>query len=437
MKRFSIVFSCLSALLVSLAGCHQGAERSKAMALSKPDACALALAAQAGEERAGKIDEQIGALQQMARSSHRPGPLLEQLGQRFIAKARLSNDPGYYRLAEQCAQCLEFKDPGNVQALLLQGHVLHQLHRFQEAESFARRAVSRRGSFLDYGLLGDALMEQGKLPEAARAYQKMMDIKPFYQSYARAAHVRWLRGDLTGATALMAMAVAAASPEDPESVAWAYSRLALFQLQAGLTTKALKSCDAALTFLDHYPGALLVAGRALLAQGKTAQAIESLRRAAAANPLPEYQWSLADALRAGGREDEARSVETQLREHAALTDPRTFALYLATRGQEAEKAIQLARQELENRKDIFTWDALAWSLAAAGRAGEARQMIQCALSEGTMDARLFYHAGVIAYQSGHRSEARRWLGEAKKIEQMLLPSEQKKLNAFDSKGGIQ
>ena len=29
-------------------------------------------------------------------------------------------------------------------------------------------------------------MEQGRLTEAAAAYQKMIDLKPFYQSYTRA-----------------------------------------------------------------------------------------------------------------------------------------------------------------------------------------------------------------------------------------------------------
>ena len=91
----------------------------------------------------------------------------------------------------------------------------------------ARRRRSRdawstlREFVLDYGLLGDALMEQGRLAEAAQAYQKMIDLKPFYQSYTRAAHLRWLRGDLAGAIDLMRAAVKAASPRDPESIAWA------------------------------------------------------------------------------------------------------------------------------------------------------------------------------------------------------------------------
>ena len=114
------------------------------------------------------------------------------------------NDPGDYKLAEKTAECIESTSPDDASALLLRGHVLHQLHRFNEAEQIARRLTVKRQFVLDYGLLGDVLMEQGRLTEAADAYQKMIDIKPFYQSYTRASHLRWLKGDLGGAIELIA-----------------------------------------------------------------------------------------------------------------------------------------------------------------------------------------------------------------------------------------
>ena len=49
-----------------------------------------------------------------------------------------------------------------------------------------------------------------------------------------------------------------------------------------------------------YAAALLARGRVLLAMKRTAEAVEALERAARLNPLPEYQWTLADALRASG-----------------------------------------------------------------------------------------------------------------------------------------
>jgi tetratricopeptide (TPR) repeat protein len=153
-----------------------------------------------------------------------------------------------------------------------------------------------------------------------------------------------------------------------------------------------------------------------------------LRRAARNNPLPEYQWALAEALRDAGRADEARTVEAQLAQQGGATDPRTFALYLTSRGQQIETAIRLAEKELTVRSDVFTLDTLAWSLAAAGKIEEARSAMERALAEGTKDARLFYHAGVIAAAAGEKQKAREWLGKASEIRQMLLPSERQKLS---------
>ena len=91
-----------------------------------------------------------------------------------------------------------------------------------------------------------------------------------------------------------------------------------------------------------------------------------------------------------------REVEAKIIDRGATEDPRAFSLFLATRGENVEQAVQLAQQELTNRGDVFTHDALAWALAVAGRTAEATTYINQALSEGTVDARLFLHAGIIA-----------------------------------------
>ena len=128
------------------------------------------------------------------------------------------------------------------------------MHRFKEAEAITRRLVTLREFVLDYGLLGDVLMEQGRLADAAVAYQKMIDLKPFYQSYTRAAHLRWLKGDVEGAIALMQAAVKAASPRDPESIAWAYTRLATYELQRGRFAEAERMTAASLQYVRKVSG---------------------------------------------------------------------------------------------------------------------------------------------------------------------------------------
>ena len=307
----------------------------------------------------------------------------------------------------------------------MRGHVLDNLHRFKEAEVLARELVTRRGLAFDYGLLGDALMEQGRLDEAVAAYQKMADQKPDLQAYTRAAHIRWLKGDLAGALEAMQMAVQATTPHDPETAAWVYTRMALYQLQAGNLRQGLNYCASALEFQPDYPPALLARGRLLLAGGENETAIKALRQAAVLNPLPEYQWTLVEALRAAGQGDDA--LERQLKERGAAADPRTYALYLASERQDPAQAVRLAQAELQVRADVFTHDALAWSWAAAGNYTAAGSQMKQALAAGTQDARLFYHAGVIEEKLGQNGEALRLLKQADGLRQMLLPSERTQL----------
>jgi len=385
------------------------------------DPCALALTPHRGEER---TDQEIIRLQEQARQAADSTAFLERLGWMFVSKARTSFDPGFYTLAEQCALCLESKHPASPEAMLLRGHVLHNLHRFREAERLAQELVNSRGLPADYGLLGDVQMEMGSLDAAIASYQKMLDLKPGSHSYARAAHIRWLKGDLSGALQAMQMAAKAASPRDPESAAWVHSRLALYQFQSGALSKAQQACDAALDFQRDYAPALLLRGRMLLSSGDSAGAIEPLRRAARLNPLPEYQWVLAEALREADREKEARAVEEELKNNGAATDPRTFALYLATRSEAGEEAVRLAERELGERRDIFTLDALAWALASAGKPEAAQRTLELGMAEGTRDARLFFHAAVIAAKNGRKRKATEWLDKATEMIHCLLPFEQ-------------
>ncbi len=388
---------------------------------SVPPPCALALATQAGTT---KLDQEIAKWQDKSRSAKVSNISLEQLGWKYIEKARVTYDPGYFKLAEACAVCLQANNPQPLpEAMLLRGHALHQMHNFKEAEPVARELVKARGLSFDHGLLGDVLMEQGKLKEAIAAYQEMMNQKPNLQAYSRAAHIRWLTGDIKGAAELARMAARAGSPQDAESTAWAYSRLALYEWQLGHLDSARQSVKIALDMQPDYAPALLVKGRMLLAEEKASEAVIVLKQAVALNPLPDYHWTLAEAWRAAGNEAEAAKVEATLLAKGSQDDPRTLSVYLATRHEQTEKALQLAQAELAARTDVFTYDALAWAWLAAGKTTEAEAALKQALAAGTDDARLFYHAGVIAQAAGKQPEAQRYFKRAYASRQLLLPSE--------------
>jgi hypothetical protein len=142
---------------------------------------------------------------------------------------------------------------------------------------------------------------------------------------------------------------------------------------------------------------------------------------------------LADALNLNGARAQAAELKSQIAADRSTEDPRTLALYLATHNRDVERAVRLAEQELANRGDVFSHDAMAWALAAAGRVSEAQQHLNQALSEGTTDARLSLHAGVIAALNGDQKQASKWLNAAAATQQMLLPSERAQLDMWRRK----
>lgn len=395
-------------------------------ASKEPMAFDLVLAPESGTH---PLDERIRTLQRRIPTSRVQAEELEQLGWTFIARARELDDPGSYQLALASARVIEAREPGSRAALLLRGHALHSLHRFAEAEQVARRLVEQRGLPHDYGLLGDVLADRGELDEAVVAYQRMMDLRPDMHAYARAAHVRYLKGDLPGAIEAMELAAKAASPRNRESFAWVWSKLALYELQAGKAELARATVDDALAVFPDSVPALRASALLWLAAGDAERALAPLRQAAAASPHPETLWLLSDALQTLGRSAEEDQVRAQLVAGGEREDPRAFALYLATRGEQLDRAEALIRGELAERGDVYTYEALAWVQSARGQRALALQSARRSLAAGTQDARLYYHAGLIAERAGEMQLASQWLARADALAALLLPSQRAELRA--------
>ena len=95
--------------------------------------------------------------------------------------------------------------------------------------------------------------------------------------------------------------------------------------------------------------------------------------------------------------------------HSHLSDDRLIAMFYADHALRADDAVTIARRDLARRDDIYAEDTLAWTLAADGRWQEARVHSERAVRLGTEDAKLQYHAGIIALHCGDRDDARRRL----------------------------
>ena len=380
----------------------------------------------------GEIDAQLDRVRAVAPSVSEPGRRatseLERLGWLFVAQARRTHDSSLYTLAAYSARCMQQIGGDDGGALLLEGHALYSAHRFREAAAIAHRLVTMRTAPFDYGLLGDTLLTQGEITRAAAAYQRMVDLKPNLQSYARAAQIRWLTGDLDGAREFMTMAARAGSERDSETLAWALSELARFELTGADLDVARATADQALTVYPDHAASLLTLGRIELAADRPEQAVDALRVAVQVSSTPEALWLLAEAHRANGDAAAADAAETRMLAKGPLEDPLTTALFLATRQARPELALSLAGREMAVRSDPHTLDAYGWALAANGDIEGAEQHLRQALAHGTIDARLFLHAGIVAAAAGHHADAEAWLALAARHRTGLLPSEQQWLN---------
>lgn len=347
------------------------------------------------------LDRGIGDLQARLRRAPRSPERWTELGEAWVRKARLDADPGLYRSAEDAARAALALSPGAPRALLLRGLVLLEEHRFEEARALAEELVARApGLAAADGLLSDALVELGRYEEAAASAQRMMDAKPSLPAYVRASHLLWLGGDVEGATEAARLAVDAAG--DAESRAWARTQAGLVRWHAGDLDGADAELVRALANAPEHPAALVAKGRVALSRRDYRGARDLLERAYRRAALPETAWLLGDARAGCGDEAGAHEAYERVLRDGRAFDRRTLALFLATRGRQAEDAVALAEAERGVRDDIYTADAHAWALYRAGRLEEAHRAARAATRLGTPDARLLFHAGAIRLARGER-----------------------------------
>src|SRR5262249_47188188 len=91
---------------------------------------------------------------------------------------------------------------------------------------------------------------------------------------------------------------------------------------------------------------------------------------------------------------------------------RELSLYYSNHDRELSEALDLARQDLRVRQDVYAYDTLAWALCKNKRYKEAAEATTEALKLGTKDASLFYHAGMIYAGLGEKEKARDYLQKA-------------------------
>jgi tetratricopeptide (TPR) repeat protein len=424
MRRFSaLVVLALSAL----PACRQAPSGSDQKPRDVPnarlsaDVQALCLEKMDGND---KLDAALAHARTVAQKRASEIPVWIALGRLWMQKARVSQDPGFYRNVDACADAALELEPDNAAAQNLKGFVHLNDHEFRRARDLAEKILSRdAGDRLAWGTRSDALLELGDVDGAEQATQRMLDLKPDAASYGRAAHLRWLRGDLEGAKRIFAQALKASSQAaDREPYAWLLVQTAQIFWHEGDVAGADAGFKLALERVPDYAPALVGRARVAIAQKRFADAVALLERAHERSPSVESAWLLANARTLMG-DRRAASVAFDRAVRAGRHDPATLAFFYASRGQKLDEAVRLARRAHDERPNTYSKDILAWALYRAGKIDEASETSKSLLQWGTRDARLWFHAGAIRLAAGDRTGGRKLIARALELNAQFDPFE--------------
>ncbi len=347
-----------------------------------------------------------------------------QLAAVYIKRARATGDFSLNSKAETAVEKALQIAPEDAAARKFQASLHLTFHRFAEALELGKKLQSEYpdDAFV-YGVLTDSNVELGNYKEAVEAAQKMVDLKPNTSSYARVAHLRSLNGDTAGAVEMFKTAARTADPGDKEAQSWCLVQLGDELWKNGKYAESEKVYDEALANFPDYYLALPGKGRARAAQNDFDAAIPILTNALNRVPNVETAILLGDIYTKQGNIEKAKQqydlVEVIEQKIGINNDQKRLALLWADQNIRLDDALTITKRESEMRKDIFTVDALAWTLYKKGQLADAKTAIDNALNPKANDARIFYHAGMIEKDLGNKTEAKKMLEAALKINPMF------------------
>jgi tetratricopeptide (TPR) repeat protein len=357
------------------------------------------------------------------RLSYDPGSGLNMaaLAGSYVRMARATGDLRWYLLAEQAAQrsvaSLPFQNNG---ALIALARVAEARHDFQHAIRLARQA----GNAEALSIIVTSNLGMGKIDEAARAAETLVQGGPGLTSYTLRSLVEVAQGTDDAAIADLRRAIASEEPGEAATSAWARTLLGRLHYRRGRLRQAAELYREALAILPQYPQALTNLAALEIRQGKyglAGQHLADVVTITRASPniydhvvlrglarLADLRGdhTLAEALR-----DDAEARLRQDVTSGQFGHRRELARLLLERGRpgDAGEALALMQLEVRVRRDAETMYILAWALSRAGHLQQAQQAMQEALWTGVRDARLFYRAATIEQALGHDWQAQHFL----------------------------
>jgi tetratricopeptide (TPR) repeat protein len=349
-----------------------------------------------------------------------------QLADRYQRQLRRTGEERFIGLMRQAAEQSLKAVPAeqNTGGLAALAQAQLTAHRFADARNTARQLrdlLPDKSRPLE--LLVDAALELGEYEEARKLCEELKNLgEAGIAVESRFARLEIIAGHNDRArehfeNGLNQAAEYAAT--QPNLIAWFHLQLGELAFKTGDWEKAAEHYASAEKAAPDWYAAADHLAELHAARGQIPEAIALYEKLTARTPRPEFFQALGDLHTLANEPEKAaqslaRAEELYLRStsEGAVHFFHHLAGFYADSKPDPAKAIEWARKDLELRKSIYAWDALAWALYKNGQAAEAAKAAGEALATGTRDPHLLYHAGLIRLAAGDILGGRTALQEA-------------------------
>jgi tetratricopeptide (TPR) repeat protein len=373
------------------------------------------------------LDSNIAFYEGVARRDPTGGMALGQLALFYMRRARATGDYRDVLRSEVAARkSLEHRGAHNTRARQALAASLLSEHRFGDALGIAQDLAERDVSNAAFrASVGEIQMELGHYDDARASFASVAGNRSDLSVAPRLARWMELQGHSDSAYRLMnasLFAVIDRRDVPAEQKAWFWLRIGDLQFRRGKIDEAASDYRRGLA--AHPDDYRLLTAMAKLegARHEWQTAIDYGERAVAVSFDPATLGVMSDAYAALGESakanEYAHAMEVAVSKQATAYH-REWSLFLLNHGLRVAEVLAKTQEELKTRQDIYGYDALAWALHASGRDPEAREAMRHALTLGTQDAMLFYHAAVIDRALGKHDIAAAELEHARALNPYL------------------
>ena len=336
------------------------------------------------------------------------------LAEGYVQRGRETGDVGDYTRAQAAVDASLASLPGaNYTAYALKAYLQNVRHEFADSMATALQAETLNSADpYAPSVVGDDQVALGQYDAASQTYSALVAQAPGLSTFSRMAQIYEIRGDLVNTEAAWKNALETDTVDNAEATAWARTQYGTFLFNHNRPDEAeVQYTDA----LSAYPGYVhALAGQASVAAARDDynRSIDLYTQVTQRIPLPQYVAALGDVYAADGNAPQSErqyaligAIE-QLYEANGVNVDLQMSLFLADHDTSISDAV---RQALAVRQaqpgSIYTADTVAWALYKSGQSEKALSYANAALAQGTQDAPLFYHAGMIQKALGDKAAA--------------------------------